>query len=256
MIDQGKRNVLGMMVNAFDYEAAVKAILQAAREKRCLLVAAQPVHGVVHGLLNKAYRTRLNRFHLVCPDGMPVKWALNLLHRCGLKDRVCGPDLTIKVCDQAAKNQVKVFFYGSKSEVVDALKTNLLQKFPTLQITGTISPPFRPLTVEEQTTYLNHINASGAGVLFVGMGCPRQEDWVYQHADQLNMAVLCVGAAFDFHAGTVKRAPLWMQKNGLEWAFRLSQEPGRLFKRYAWYNSIFALGLLAQWLRVWKPKAL
>jgi exopolysaccharide biosynthesis WecB/TagA/CpsF family protein len=256
MIDQGKRNVLGMMVNAFDYEAAVQAIMQKAKEKQCLLVAAQPVHGVVHGLLNKAYRQRLNKFDLVCPDGMPVKWALNLLHHCQLKDRVCGPDLTLKVCEEAAKNQVKVFFYGSKPEVVEALKTNLLQKFPKLQIAGTISPPFRLLTADEQADFLNQISTSGAGVLFVGMGCPKQEDWAYQHAKQLDMAVLCVGAAFDFHAGTVKRAPLWMQKNGLEWAFRLSQEPGRLFKRYAWYNSIFAICILAQWLRLWKPKAL
>jgi exopolysaccharide biosynthesis WecB/TagA/CpsF family protein len=140
--------------------------------------------------------------------------------------------------------------------VVEALKTNLLQKFPKLQIAGTISPPFRLLTADEQADFLNQISTSGAGVLFVGMGCPKQEDWAYQHAKQLDMAVLCVGAAFDFHAGTVKRAPLWMQKNGLEWAFRLSQEPGRLFKRYAWYNSIFAICILAQWLRLWKPKAL
>jgi len=254
MVNLGKRNVLGMMVNAFDYEAAVSAIMQSAKNKQTLLVAAQPVHGVVHGLLHSDYRQRLNQFELVCPDGMPVKWALNLLHKCGLKDRVCGPDLTLKVCEAAAGQGIGVFIYGSKPEVVAGLMQNLQSRFPALQIAGHISPPFRPLPDEEQEVYLQQIAQSGAGVLLVGMGCPRQEDWAFKYRSRLPMAVLCVGAAFDFHAGTVKRAPTWMQQNGLEWLFRLSQEPGRLFKRYAVYNSLFALALLGQWTGVWRVR--
>lgn len=255
MLDLGKRNVLGMMVNAFDYEAAVKYIMQAAVQKKTWLVAAQPVHGVVYGLLHENYRKRLNQFDLVCPDGMPVKWALNLLHKCGLQDRVCGPDLTLKVCKEASIRGESIFLYGSKPEVVDMLTNSLLTQFPSIKIAGTISPPFRLLTANEQEVYLKEIESSGAGVLFVGMGCPRQENWAFEHKARLPMAVLCVGAAFDFHAGSVRRAPLWMQKNGLEWLFRLMQEPGRLFVRYAWYNSIFGLAMLAQWLGIWKVKA-
>jgi exopolysaccharide biosynthesis WecB/TagA/CpsF family protein len=250
MLNLGKYNLLGLQVNAIDYEAATALIIQAAQNHQGLTVAAQPVHGVMTSVLDQKYRYRLNQFDLVCPDGQPVRWALNLLYKTQMRERVYGPTLTLKVCKAAAETGVSIFLYGSKPEVLKQLQTNLKQQFPNLKIAGAISPPFRPLSIEEEQRYLEEIRQSQAGILLVGLGCPRQENWAYEHRHQLNCAVLCVGAAFDFHAGNIPQAPPWMQRGGLEWLFRLFQEPSRLWKRYVLLNPLYLILLFLQTLKI------
>jgi exopolysaccharide biosynthesis WecB/TagA/CpsF family protein len=250
MLNLGKYNLLGLQVNAIDYEAATTQIIKAAKNYQTFLVAAQPVHGVMTSVLNQKYRYRLNQFDLVCPDGQPVRWALNLLHKTQMKDRVYGPTLTLKVCQKAAETGVSIFLYGSKPEVLNKLQKNLKTKYPNLKIAGVISPPFRPLSIEEEQRYIEEIRQSNAGLLLVGLGCPRQEHWAYEHRHQLNCAILCVGAAFDFHAGNIPQAPPWMQRGGLEWLFRFFQEPLRLWKRYILLNPLYLILLLLQTLKV------
>ncbi len=250
MIDLGKYNLLGVKVSAIDYESAVHQILNAAKHHQSLIVAAQPVHGIMTAVLDQAYRYRLNRFDLVCPDGQPVRWALNLLYKTNLKDRVYGPNLTLYVCEKASQEELGIFLYGSTPQVLQQLKSNLKQQFPTLKICGAISPPYRPLTVEEDANFIQKIQASNAKIVFVGLGCPRQETWAFEHREVLNCPVLCVGAAFDFHAGNIPQAPSWMQKRGLEWAFRLRQEPLRLWKRYVFLNPLYLILLFLQYIRV------
>jgi N-acetylglucosaminyldiphosphoundecaprenol N-acetyl-beta-D-mannosaminyltransferase len=220
-------------VSRTTYADATASIVAAAHEGRRALVAATSAHGLTLAEHDPAFADMLNRFELVTPDGMPVRWALNLLHGAGLADRVYGPNLTLSVCQAAAEAGVPIYLYGSKPEVLDQLVIRLPEKAPGLRIAGYKSPPFRPLTAEEDAADVAEIVASGAKMVFVGLGCPRQERWAFEHRERLPMPILCVGAAFDFHAGTLRQAPAWMQRAGLEWLFRLAIEPRRLWRRYA-----------------------
>ncbi len=236
MIDRGKRNLIGISINAVDYEAAVAKIIKAARERRRFTVSALAVHGVMTGVLDRSHGYRLNQFDLVVPDGQPVRWALNLLHKTQLADRVYGPTLTLKVCERAAQEGLPIYLYGSKSPVLAALSQNLCKKFPQLQIVGAQPSKFRQITAEEKAIIIQNILSSGAAIVLVGLGCPRQEVWVYEYRDCLPMPMLAVGAAFDFHAGTLAQAPSNLQNFGLEWFYRFLREPRRLWKRYLFLN--------------------
>ncbi|MGK7903153.1 MAG: WecB/TagA/CpsF family glycosyltransferase, partial [Hormoscilla sp.] len=226
----------------------------AARSRQSMTVAAQPVHGIMTGVLDKGHRDRLNQFDLVCPDGQPVRWALNLLYKTRLSDRVYGPTLMLYLCDGAATNKIPIFLYGSTPPVLEKLQLNLKRKFPNLILAGAISPPFRPLTPEEDAAYIREIRESGAGIVFVGLGCPRQEAWAFDHHNQLDSALLCVGAAFDFHAGNIPQAPPWMQRAGLEWFFRLGLEPTRLWQRYLLLNPLYLMLLFLQLIKLFPPQ--
>jgi exopolysaccharide biosynthesis WecB/TagA/CpsF family protein len=236
-----KRDLFGVQVSVTCYEEAVAAIIAAAKAGRPAVVDLMPVHGLVTAARDPNYRKMVNAFDLVGPDGQPVRWALNFFHAANLADRVYGPELMLRVCRAAADARVGVYLFGSTPEVVERLRAKLLDEFPGLIIAGTESPPFRPLTPEEDAAAVRRINDSGAGILFVGTGCPRQEAFAYAHRASIKAVQLCVGAAFDFHAGSKKMAPAWMQKRGLEWLFRLTQEPRRLWKRYLVYNTVFSL---------------
>jgi exopolysaccharide biosynthesis WecB/TagA/CpsF family protein len=244
MINKGKQNILGVLVDAVDYEAVVDRVIASARARQPLAVSALAVHGVMTGVLDETHRYRLNHLDLVVPDGQPVRWALNLLHRARLSERVYGPTLTLKICERAAAEGLPIYLYGSRQEVLDALQARLCQRFPELRIAGARPSFFRQLSVEEQEAAARSIEASGAAITFVGLGCPRQEVWAYEHRTLLNMPTIAVGAAFDFHAGLLPQAPPRLQRVGLEWAYRLSQEPGRLWRRYVLLNPLY-LGLLA-----------
>jgi len=246
MIDLGKRNLLGVLVDAVDYEAATERILAAARTGRPFAASALAVHGVMTGYTDPEHRSRLNQFDLVTPDGQPVRWALNLLHGVGLRDRVYGPNLTLKVCEEVDREGLGVYFYGSTQPTLDRLTVRLQELFPSLRICGFEPSKFRNLTVEEKHETAARIRASGAKLTFVGLGCPRQEVWAYEYRDLLSMPVLAVGAAFDFHAGTVSQAPPWMQARGLEWLYRLRVEPGRLWRRYLLLNPWYVVLVAAQ----------
>ena len=232
-------------MNAVDMAAAAKTIVDAARRRHGLGVSALAVHGVMTAVRDKEMRARLNSLELVVPDGQPVRWALNLLHGTRLRERVYGPDLTLEACRLAAQEGLGVFLFGSKKVTLEALSRRLVERFPALDIRGCQPSRFRPASEEERRKDLEVIRASNADLVLVGLGCPRQEIWAYENRRELSLPVLAVGAAFDFHAGTLPQAPPIMQRWGLEWLFRLREEPRRLWKRYLLLNPafLFLLGL-------------
>lgn len=250
MIDVGKKNLLGVWVDALDYEAAVEKIITAAKQQQGFSVSALAVHGVMTGVQDAIHRYRLNHFDLVLPDGQPVRWALNWLYKTKLPDRVCGPTTMLLVCEQAAKEGLPIYLYGSRASVIEALSRNLCQRFPGLKIAGSQPSKFRQVSLEEKQQIVQEIRNSGAAITFVGLGCPRQEVWVYEYCRDLSMPALAVGAAFDFHAGNLPKAPEILSKYGLEWFFRLVQEPRRLWKRYVFLNPLYLWLCALQFLRV------
>jgi N-acetylglucosaminyldiphosphoundecaprenol N-acetyl-beta-D-mannosaminyltransferase len=246
MISRGKRNVLGVSVDVIDYESAVDQIVEAAKNKRPFAVTALAVHGVMTGALDSEHRFRLNQFDLVVPDGQPVRWALNLLHSARLSERVYGPTLMLELCARCAKDGVPVYLYGSNRPVLAKLTERLKTRFPELRIAGAQPSRFRRITDTEKTEIVRDIRNSGAQVVFAGLGCPRQEVWAYEYRDALSLPVIAIGAAFDFHAGTLPQAPERLQRVGLEWLYRLSHEPRRLWRRYALLNPLYVAMVAAQ----------
>lgn len=250
MYQLGKRNVIGILIDAVDYDASVEFVLRAARERRGAAVSALAVHGVMTGVLDPAHKYRLNHFDLLVPDGQPVRWVLNWLHRAKLEDRVYGPNLTLKVCERAAAERLPIYLYGSTVDTLAALGKSLRERFPGIQIAGSEASKFRRLASSEKSEIAERIVQSGAAITFVGLGCPRQECFAFEFRDALSMPVLAVGAAFPFIAGQVAQAPVWMQDRGLEWLFRLCAEPTRLWRRYLYLNPayLFLIALQASGL--------
>jgi N-acetylglucosaminyldiphosphoundecaprenol N-acetyl-beta-D-mannosaminyltransferase len=251
-VSQGKRNVLGVLVDATDYASATERIIQAAHVQRGFAVTALAVHGVMTGVQDRAHGARLNSFDLVTPDGQPVRWALNLLHGAGLTDRVYGPTLTLKVVERAAAEGLPIYLYGSTQPTLDRLVPALTAMFPALEVAGVEASKFRAAQPGEADAIAERIKASGARVVLVGLGCPRQEIFTYAMRPLLDMPLLAVGAAFDYHAGLLKNPPAWMQKYALEWLWRLGLEPKRLWKRYVLLNPAYLSRLAAQKTGLWK----
>ncbi|NLD93700.1 MAG: WecB/TagA/CpsF family glycosyltransferase [Fibrobacter sp.] len=233
--------VFGIGVSVTDYNEASNLVISAAKNRISSCVDAMNVHVLVTAVKDKEFNTAIVGFDMVCPDGQPVRWALNKFNRKKITERVYGPTLTLHVLKKAEKEGLSVYFYGSKESVLNALKKKLMEKFPDLRIAGMESPPFRKLTFEEENETADRINNSGASILFIGLGCPKQELYASRNKGKIMMPMLCVGAAFDFHAGMLMQAPSWMQKHGLEWLFRFCMEPGRLWKRYLVTNTTFLL---------------
>lgn len=244
------RSVVGMRVDATSYRDATAQVLAWAKAGESRYVCAANVHMTMETYDNAEFARVVNNAALVTADGVPLVWALRALD---IKDasRVYGPTLTLHICEAAAREGVPIGLYGGTPESITAFVKFLQQRFPGIQIVCQISPPFRPLTSEEDATYTQQIVESGARILFVGIGCPRQEFWMAAHQDHISAVMLGVGAAFDFHSGRVKQAPNWMQERGLEWLFRLFMEPKRLWKRYFKHNPRFLMFFLMQWLASW-----
>jgi N-acetylglucosaminyldiphosphoundecaprenol N-acetyl-beta-D-mannosaminyltransferase len=234
-----KLSLFGIRISATTYEESAKMILDAAENRISAIVDHMPVHGLMEADRNAAFRAMINRFDIVAPDGQPVRWVLNWLYKAGLADRVYGPELMMHLCRGASRRGIKIYLYGSTPEVVGNLRHNLIKKYSALSIAGWESPPYRNLLPEEDVAVVDRINDSGAGIIFVGLGCPKQEIFAFEHRDRFKAVQVCVGAAFDFHAGNKKMAPGWMQRNSLEWLFRLLQEPKRLWRRYLYTNIKF-----------------
>lgn len=250
MIDCGRKNVLGVKVDAIDYEAAVLKIISSAKSQIGFGVSALAVHGIMTGATDPVHRYRLNNLDLITPDGQPVRWALNWLHNTNLPDRVYGPQLMLKVCEKAQEQSLPIYLFGSERSVLNALQVNLAKFFPHLCIAGAEPSRFRQVSENEKRVTVERIRASGAAIVFVALGCPRQEVWAYEYRESLSMPVIAVGAAFDFHAGTLRQAPRVMQRTGLEWLFRLLFEPRRLWRRYLLLNPHFLWLLVLQKLGV------
>jgi exopolysaccharide biosynthesis WecB/TagA/CpsF family protein len=238
-------------MNVADYEGVVDIVARSAHERKGVAVSALAVHGVMTGVFDREQKFRLNHFDLLVPDGQPVRWVLNLLYHAGLRDRVYGPNLTLEVCARAASEGLPVYFYGSTADVLVSLRRNLETKFPGLIIAGMTPSRFRRLRPEERIDLTAQTRASGAAIVFVGLGCPRQEAFAYEFRDHLQMPILAVGAAFPFLAGISRQAPHWMQDAGLEWFFRLLSEPRRLWRRYLLLNPAYLLLVALQALGVW-----
>jgi len=241
-----KYNIFGVDISATDYKEELEIVIEASKAKESACVSHIPVHGLILGATDPVFRTILNSFEIVAPDGMPVKVALNKLYKTQLNDRVYGPEFMLRVCERASTEKIGIYLYGSLPHVVNNLRKNLLKLFPSLRVAGYESPPFRELTSEEDNAMIKRINSSGAQIVFIGLGCPKQDMFAYEHKGSIDAVQICVGAAFDFLSGNKKMAPAWMQKKSLEWLCRLLQEPRRLWKRYFFTNSIFLWYFLLQ----------
>ena len=243
--------ILGMRVDATTYKDALHKVLTWAQRGESRYVCVANVHMVMEAYDAPSFRALVNRADLVTPDGMPLVWMLRLL---GMKEqeRVYGPTLTLRIAEAAAQNGVPVGFYGGRPEVLHQLIENLQARYPRLQVVYAYSPPFRPLTAKEDALVVEEINASGARILFVGLGCPKQERWMAAHKGKVHAVMLGVGAAFDFHAGRLPQAPPWMQRAGLEWLFRFLVEPRRLWRRYLKHNPRFIILAMMQLFRYWR----
>jgi N-acetylglucosaminyldiphosphoundecaprenol N-acetyl-beta-D-mannosaminyltransferase len=237
--------VLGARIHVADWRTALDTLARWARARDSRYVCICNVHSIVTASRDPAFATALEGADLATPDGAPVAW---MLRRLGFsrQQRINGPDLMWKYCAEAGTNGTSVFLYGSTPETLMRLREALRRAFPDLQIAGSYSPPFRALSAQEDAEVVDMINASGAGVVWVSLGCPKQELWMAEHRDQVSATMVGVGAAFDYIAGTVKRAPHWMQRAGLEWLHRLASEPRRLWRRYLITNSLFAIGAARQ----------
>lgn len=231
-------SVLGAHIDALDWDEAVGRLVAwgAGRESRSVCICN--VHSVVSAAQDPAFMAVLNGADMATPDGMPVAWMLRLLGRRG-QQRINGPDLMWRYLAQAERLGQVVSFYGSTEATLDRLRAAMRRAFPRLQLGEMISPPFRALDEAEEQAYRERIEACGTTVLFVGLGCPKQERWMDAQRGRLRAVMVGVGAAFDYHAGTVRRAPVWMQRHGLEWLHRLASEPRRLWRRYLVTNSLY-----------------
>lgn len=243
-------DVLGVPLALTDYERTIDWMdaTIASRGRGYICVAA--VHTVMACQEDDELRAAVLGSSLTVPDGQPLVWAMNALGH-ELPHRVYGPDLMAHYCERAALTGARMFLYGGRDQdALVQLGLNLRSKYPGLNIVGGYVPPFRPLTAEEEHAVVDEINGSAADVVWVGIGVPKQEKWMARMRNRLESPVLVgVGAAFDFHAGLVPQAPSWMQSIGLEWLYRLAQEPRRLWRRYLRYNPRFVIGFLRQWLR-------
>ncbi|MDP1925075.1 MAG: WecB/TagA/CpsF family glycosyltransferase [Thiobacillus sp.] len=247
--------VLGAKIDVVSWNDALDRLLGWAHARDSRYVTICNVHVVVSASRDAAYCDIINSSDMATPDGAPVAW---MLRRQGYlnQPRISGPDVMWALCERAAIENLPIYCYGSTDATLGLLETRLRAAFPALKMTME-SPPFRALTAEEDAAAVERINASGAGFVFVGLGCPKQERWMAEHRGRdafdesplrVNAVMIGVGAAFDFHAGTVQRAPAWMRDNGLEWLHRLASEPGRLWKRYLVTNTLFILGAARQLL--------
>ncbi len=242
------RNILDTRIDATSYDDACDRIQTWANNNTSCYIVAANVHVVMTGYWQTQYQQVLNGAALVTPDGMPLVWSMRLL---GVKEqsRVYGPDLMLAWCDRAAKLGMPIYLYGGTETMLVKLQQNLEQQFPGLTIAGSYSPPFRPLTPEEEQADLDRIHKSGAKVVFVALGCPKQEYWMARQQGKLQAVAIGVGAAFSFHSGEVSQAPRWMMRLALEWLYRLVTEPKRLWRRYLVNNPAFLLLFALQLLK-------
>ncbi len=249
-MEQSKRQVINSRIDGTSYAEACEQILAWAKEQKSCYVIPANVHVVMTAFWRESYRQIVNNAAIVTPDGMPLVWALRLF---GLKQqkRVYGPDLMLTCCDRAQTEQVPIYLYGSTPAVLTKLEHNLKQWYPNLIIAGSYSPPFRPLTPQETETEIKWINEAGSGIIFVALGCPKQEEWMAQQVGKIQAVMIGVGAAFAFHSQEVSQAPRWLMKLGLEWLYRLATEPRRLWQRYLINNPVFLILLTLQLVQYW-----
>lgn len=242
-----KANVIGCGISAVDWDQALATIFHWAARHESRYVCHCNVHSVVTAKGDEKFHCIVNDADLATPDGMPIAW---VLRASGFprQPRISGPDLMWKYCAMAAKAGHKIYLYGGSPETLERLMEKLPVIFPGLRIVGAEAPVLGD-HISSEMKVVKRINSSGANVVFVGLGCPKQEYWMAAYRGKISAVMLGVGAAFDFHAGTVKRAPSWMQNRGLEWLYRLFSEPRRLLRRYVVTNVLFIIYIMSYFLR-------
>lgn len=241
-----KVNVLGVGLSAINLHSAVEAIATAVKSRTKGYICVTGVHGVMEAQDDPAFRDILNGAFLNTPDGMPMVWMGKIR---GEKEmsRVYGPDLMLDVFEWSAQSGCSHFFYGGQPGVPEQLKRNLEEKFPGVKICGFYSPPFRPLNADEERMLADTLEKLRPDIVWVGLSTPKQEKFMAQYLAKMNTTLMIgVGAAFDFHAGRARQAPRWIQRSGFEWLYRLTQEPGRLWKRYLRNNPRFVVKIAEQ----------
>lgn len=276
VIERKRALVLGVSIDVLTWDDAVGRLLAWAQGHESRYVCICNVHSVVTARQDVAFGSVIREADMATPDGAPVAWMLRSM---GFIEqaRINGPDLMWRVCEVVAQPPAQdeavaihgiqtteqvchapagyamleegapsIYLYGGSEDTLAILQNRLIASFPGLKIAGAYSPPFRPLSETEDAAVVEQINASGAGLVWVSLGCPKQEKWMAAHRGRIQAVMVGVGAAFDYHAGTIKRAPLWMQHSGLEWLHRLASEPRRLWRRYLLTNTLFMLGAIRQ----------
>jgi len=249
-----KKDLFSVRYSLVDYESASEILVNHAIQNRSYGLSALAVHGLIESVSDEELNRKVNKIDMVVPDGQPIRWALNYFHKAHLRDRVYGPTLTLHVLAKASEKKLKVYLYGSQKDTLEKLKQFIHKNYPGVELCGTHPDRFREATEKEDQIDVEKINKSGAHIVLVGRGCPRQERWVADHIGRVQAVMMAVGAAFDFHAGNVSQAPSWMQDNGLEWLYRLTKEPKRLWKRYLFTNSYFIYLVIKQILFSKKKK--
>jgi N-acetylglucosaminyldiphosphoundecaprenol N-acetyl-beta-D-mannosaminyltransferase len=243
-----KIKILNINVDLISIEESIKKIINWAKQNKSSYICLLNVHMFMEAYDNQNFTDLINNANLVLPDGKPIQIAQKILGE-NTSHHIRGYDLTLAVCDAASKKNLNIGFYGSSNKVLRNLKKNLYEKYPNIKINFLFSPPYRPLTIKEDNEIIKKINSSNISILFIGLGCPKQEKWMFTHINKINAVMFGVGAAFDFIGGNKKLAPKWAQKFALEWIFRLIEEPKRLYKRYLYNNPRFILLILVQILK-------
>lgn len=243
-----RASVLSLDVSLISYKAIQEAIIAAAHRHESRTVCFANVHMTIEGKQDPTFARVVNEADWVAADGVPLTWAVRLLYKQHL-ERATGLDLLPDLVRRADQEQLPIFFYGSTPDILRKMVAVCCERHPTIRIAGTLSPPFRPLTETEEQEVVGTINESGARLVFVALGCPKQERWISAMRGRVQAVMLGIGGALPVMAGVQQRAPHWVQRVGLEWAFRLAVEPRRLFKRYAVTNSLFLLYLTRQFWR-------
>lgn len=233
-------SVIGAPIDQVTWEDAVQRLAWWGDKHESRVVCICNAHSVVTARQDDDFNQVLKHADMSTPDGAPVAWMIKKVSG-EPQDRINGPDLMLKYCEHAQKIGQSIYLYGGQESTLNILVEVLKSKYPNLKIAGYLSPPFRDLTVDEKAKIVKDINGSGAHTVWVGLGCPKQEKWMHEHKGKVNAVMVGVGAAFDYHAGTIKRAPKWMQNSGLEWFHRLCSEPKRLWKRYLVTNTLFII---------------
>lgn len=236
--------VVGTRVNSTTYSAATDIVVDWSNRRDSRYVCMANVHMLMEAADSKEFKKLVNDADLVVPDGMPLVWILRLKGKRN-QPRIYGPTFMLHVMEYAAHAGIPVGFCGGTPEVLFLLIERMQARYRNLRVAFSVSPPFRDLSQAEDEAIVEQLNQSGARILFVGLGCPKQEIWMAEHRGRVKAVMLGVGAAFDFHSGVKPQAPAWMQMIGLEWLFRLIQEPRRLWRRYLYHNPRFIVLALA-----------
>jgi N-acetylglucosaminyldiphosphoundecaprenol N-acetyl-beta-D-mannosaminyltransferase len=239
--------VLGTAINSLTWKAAIETISAWAEKRESRYICICNVHSVVTAKRDFEFQMILNNADMATADGAPIAWVISHIQKMR-QERINGPDLMWRYLAKAEQLQQRPFFYGGSEETLQKLVQAITDNFPRLQIAGAYSPPYQRISDEEDQTNVEMINRSGAHIVFVGLGCPKQERWMAAHCGQIQAVMIGVGAAFDYHAGTIQRAPVSWQRNGFEWLYRLLMEPRRLLKRYAVTNTFFLIEIAKQFI--------